>query len=199
MSTPPGAAPTGRPAPPAPIGRRAVLALPVVAALALAGCSGGSADTTVPFPDVPATGLTPRARRVVDILRAQHAAQPPASTYTPVTGEPWCADFVSWVERAAGRPLRNPNSGGWRIPGTMTLLDHLRDTGAWHPAGSGYTPVTGDIAIYDGSPFGQHTNYVLTLADGRVTTCGGNEDGAIRVTRHRLDDDLHLLGHGHRA
>lgn len=175
--------------------RRAVLGLPV-AALAPAGCSPSS--TTLAFPPTPA-GLDARRRTLVDVLRAEHAAQPGPAKYTPVDGEPWCADFVSWVERASGSPLRNPNSGGWRIPGTMTLLEHLRDTGAWHPAGSGYRPVTGDIAIYDGSPFGQHTNYVLTLDGDQMTTCGGNEDGAIRVTRHRLDEGLHLLGFGHRA
>lgn len=179
------------------ITRRAVLAVPAVAALA--ACTGGcsSAPTEQAFPTT--THASGRARRVVDVLRAEHAAQPGPSRYTPTSGEPWCADFVSWVERASGRPLANPNSGGgWRIPGTMTLLDHLRDTGAWHAWGDGYRPVPGDIAIYDGNPFGQHTNYVLALDGDEMTTCGGNEDGRIRVTRHRLDADLHCLGFGHR-
>ncbi|WP_409484334.1 CHAP domain-containing protein [Arsenicicoccus dermatophilus] len=187
------------------VGRRDLLAL-TAGALVLGGCSRlpgvhPAAPTPPPFPDLSRATLTPHQRKVLDVLRAEYAAQPPPSRYTPVQGEPWCADFVSWVERASGAALRNPHGGGWRIPGTMTLLEHLRDTRAWHPAGSGYVPVAGDIAIYDhGGSFSQHTNYVLGLAGGVLTTIGGNEGGrSIRLSSHPFDERLVCLGFGHRG
>lgn len=66
--------------------------------------------------------------------------------------EPWCADFVSWVYKEAGHPLKNPNSGSWRIPGTYTLREYYEAQGAFRPADSGYEPQLGDVAIYEDSP-----------------------------------------------
>ena len=180
--------------------RRSLLLAP--AALALAACARGTAPTQeatpVPFPSVSASG---RAGRRLAVLRQQYQQQPGRSSFTSVADEPWCADFVSWVERASGRALVNPNSGGWRIPGTMTLLDVLRSEGTWHSRSGGFVPAADDIAIYDGNgPFGQHTNYVLGLSGGRLTTIGGNEPGGqnITISSHAYDTSLEVLGFARR-
>lgn len=150
-----------------------------------------------PFPNVDDSALNPAQAKIVSILRMEYANQPAGTKYSQGVVEPWCADFVSWVMSEAGMPFTNPNSGSWRIPGTMTLRDYFKQKGNWHPYGDGYTPKTGDIAIYDGNgPFGQHTNFVISYNDGLVTTVGGNEAGAIHRQEHALTDGLKVIGFG---
>lgn len=150
------------------------------------------------FPTFAPGQLTAGQGRLVAVIKAEYLAQPPGTKYSQGADESWCADFVSWVEKSAGTPLRNPNGRGWRIPGTMTMLDYFRTLGVWHAYGSGYTPVVGDVAIFDGSgPFGQHANFVLGYRGGVLTTVGGAEPGGIRVSDHRLDTSLTVLGFAH--
>ncbi len=149
------------------------------------------------FPQVDASTLSPRQAKIVSILRAEFNTHPSGTKYSQGVSEPWCADFVSWVMKEAGSPLVNPNSGSWRIPGTMTLRDYFKQNGNWHPYGDGYVPKTGDVAIYDGNgPNGQHTNFVVRYANGSLVTVGGNEAGAIHVQEHKLDDSLKVIGFG---
>jgi len=111
--------------------------------------------------------------------------------------EGWCADFVSWVMREAGAPLKNGNTGGWRIPGTFTLQEYYESIGKFQKAGNGYQPKPGDVAMYNGSPiFGDHTNIVVQNNDGALVTVGGNEDGRIRVYNNTKKDYDGLLGYG---
>lgn len=153
--------------------------------------------TTDRFPDIAATSLDERQRRIVDVLREEFAAHPPGVKYSQGVDEPWCADFVSWVMRAAGEPLSNPNSGSWRIPGVYTLRDAYRATGRFTPFGTGYRPRTGDLVLYDGSVvFGQHVDVVLADDGGRITTIGGNELGKIRIMRYDLASATGVLGFG---
>ncbi|MEU1207983.1 hypothetical protein [Nocardia sp. NPDC005825] len=129
-------------------GRRtlvAVLVLAVVGGLAAGGVAGvrwwqhghpGTNPFTGPrnlagglvhdFPAIDSTGLTAAQNRVVDVLRQQFEEQSGRDKYSEGIAEPWCADFVSWVMRAAGQPLHNPNSGSWRIPGVYTLEEYYR-------------------------------------------------------------------------
>ncbi|ACY22279.1 CHAP domain containing protein [Gordonia bronchialis DSM 43247] len=109
--------------------------------------------------------------------------------------EPWCADFVSWTMREAGVPLRNPNSGSWRIPGVANLTDHLRDVGRLRPAT--YRPTPGDIVLYDKpSPMGQHTNVVVAVAGDEITTVGGNERDGVTLRTYRQGSDPGIIGYG---
>ena len=141
--------------------------------------------------------LSPEQIRVVEVLRAEFATRPAGTKYSEGVAEPWCADFVSWVMKEAGMPFVNPNSGGWRIPGTMTLRDYFQQNGNWHPYGDGYVPKTGDVAIYDGNgPHGQHANFVVLYSDGTLSTVGGNEAGTIHAQQHSLNDELKVIGFG---
>jgi hypothetical protein len=186
--------------------------LAAVSVLCLAGCAGshlsiGPADQTpaasasapvgatasaTPFPTIPAAGLTAGQRKLLRILKAQYAAQPVGTAYSGGVREPWCADFATWVLKRQGHALVNPTSGGWRIPGVLTLLDAVRRNktvyvqDAW--TASDPAPRFGDLALYDGAVFGQHVNFILAYSDGRITTLGGNEHGRITISTHRLAD-----------
>ena len=149
------------------------------------------------FPNVIEAELSPLQLRIVDLLRKEYAAQPEGLKYSEGSTEPWCANFVSWIRKESGAPLNNPVTGGWRIPGTLTLRDAFVASGKWHPYGDGYTPKTGDVAIYDGfGPHGQHANFVVRYIDGTLITIGGNEVGSIRRQDYTLDGTLGVLGCG---
>ncbi|WP_037074626.1 CHAP domain-containing protein [Pseudonocardia spinosispora] len=175
---------------------------------ALAGCFVARPAETAPpgaswthavdeFPLIAPTGLDPGQLRLVDILRREHAAREPATKYSSGVPEPWCADFISWNLRAAGMPLVNPNSGGWRIPGTRTLADYYRSAGRFRTPDSGHQPTVGDVVFYSAqSPFGQHASMVLANEGGELTTIGGNEGDQVRVRRVSIGRTAGVLGFG---
>ncbi|NLU83393.1 CHAP domain-containing protein [Rhodococcus sp. HNM0569] len=145
------------------------------------------------------TELTPVQRRVVELVRTEHAAQQPGEFYSDGADEDWCANFVSWVMRESGAPLANPNSGGWRIPGVYTLQEFYEATDRFEAVDSGYRPAVGDVVLYENSWFlgvGQHTNIVVAVDGDTVTTAGGNEWDRVRL--HNLDwrDDSAVVGFG---
>ncbi|MFE0750930.1 CHAP domain-containing protein [Gordonia sp. NPDC058843] len=151
---------------------------------------------TAEFPQVDASELTPGQLRIVDAVRHEHAAQRPGTFFSEGTDEPWCANFVSWIMRSAGRPLVNPHSGHWRIPGVYTLQEYYEDADRFETVGD-YTPRVGDVVLYDrSSGFGQHTNIVVAVDGDTAVTVGGNEMGRIRV--HSLDwrSDGGVVGFG---
>ena len=142
------------------------------------------------YPDVDTAQLSPAQKRIVEVTRTEYDAQPAGTKYSQGVEEEWCADFVSWVMRNSGHEFSNPNSGSWRIPGVYTLTEYFQAEKRFQPAGSGYTPKLGDVMLYGhDSPFRQHTNIVLTVDDGVVTTVGGNEwGGHVRISRFNLSD-----------
>ncbi|MFN6544095.1 CHAP domain-containing protein [Mycolicibacterium nivoides] len=176
----------------------------VVGVAALLVRHPGSAFDVLPgkpvaFPQLDRAALDPAQARVIDVLQAQYDAQPGGSHFSEGIEEPWCADFVSWVLNEAGRPLSNPNSGNWRIPGVYTLQEYYQAAGRF-AAPDSYRPRPGDVVMYaDGSPLGLHTNFVVVANDNAITTVGGNEEGGIRV--HTLDDAeiAGILGYGRLA
>jgi len=159
--------------------------------------SAKEGNTKEPFPDIDSASLNPEQQKIVTLLKQEFAAQPDGKKYSGGVSEPWCADFVSWIMNSAGYPLENPNSGSWRIPGTYTLREYYQSVGRFHAASSDYTPVVGDIMLYDNpSPFGQHTNFVIKNDNGVITTVGGNEPGGIRVKTHVEKDGAGFIGYG---
>jgi len=134
------------------------------------------------FPAIDTSKLAPTQRRIVEVAKVEHATQPDYTKYSEGNKEAWCSDFLTWTLKQAGAPLTNPNSSGWRIPGTVTLKEYFVAKGTFHPLGDAYVPKTGDVVVYDGAGwFGQHTNFVLQNKDGQLTTIGGNENGKVRV------------------
>ncbi|MEV6431254.1 CHAP domain-containing protein [Nocardia sp. NPDC051463] len=149
------------------------------------------------FPAIDESTLDPTQATVVAVLEREFGNPGDGPKYAEGNNEPWCADFVSWVMRESVVPLANPNSGSWRIPGVNTLQEYYQSTGRFTPIAAGYQPRTGDVLLYGpASPFSQHTNIVLTAADGVVTTMGGNEFGEIRMHRFDLAEVPDIVGFG---
>ena len=149
------------------------------------------------FPDIDTASLSPTRQKIISLAKTEFKAQSAGTKFSQGAEEAWCANFVSWIMYQAGAPLKNPHTGGWRIPGTFTLREHYETAGRFKPANSGYQPLPGDVAIYRNSPvFGDHTNIVLKNDNGVQTTVGGNEANRIRVFINHDKRYDGLLGYG---
>ncbi|MFF2556053.1 CHAP domain-containing protein [Nocardia sp. NPDC058058] len=147
------------------------------------------------FPAVDRTGLDETQLRILDVTKREFARQPGGETYAEGVREAWCADFVSWVMRESGRPLDNPNSGSWRIPGVSTLEAYYRQQQRFEEPG--YRAHIGDVVMYAaGSVFNQHTNIVIDADADSITTVGGNEFGRISIHRIRPAEVSGVVGYG---
>lgn len=149
------------------------------------------------FPDIDTANLSPTRQKIISLVKTEFKAQSAGVKFSQGAEEAWCANFVSWIMYQAGAPLKNPHTGGWRIPGTFTLREHYETAGRFKHANSGYQPLPGDVAIYRNSPvFGDHTNIVLKNDNGVQTTVGGNEANRIRVFINHDKRYDGLLGYG---
>ena len=155
------------------------------------------------FPELNSAEMNPSQLKLVAILKEEYSKQPKSYDqnmlkYSQGIEEPWCADFVSWVYAQADMPFKNPHSGSWQIPGTQTLKQYFRDQGSWHDYNPSYQPKTGDVIIYKQfqSPFGQHTNIVLSNKNGELTTIGGNENREVRIQNFKISDQMGIDGYG---
>lgn len=161
------------------------------------GATISQANHKEAFPNIDTAQLDASQQKIIQLLRQEYQAQNKGTKYSGGVEEPWCADFVSWIMNEAGRPLSNPNSGSWRIPGTYTLREYYQVAGKFKSGDSGYQPKVGDVVLYDNpSSFGQHTNIVIKNVNGVVTTVGGNELGGVRVYTHTNADKAGLVGYG---
>ncbi len=150
-------------------------------------CSGTSTTTSVDCNGaVPAgtAGLSQTRQEIVCIAQNQLAlwkSKPGYASadfpyaakgflpYSQGRYEEWCADFSSWVYNQAGKPLQSPD---WNIS-YVPNIQAIGGTGGfvWHPAGSGYTPVPGDLAIHGSA----HVNIYVSYANGQATYIGGDQ------------------------
>ena len=137
-----------------------VVAVLAVVAFALAGSGPGSAGGTT----------TPLRARIVSVAEGQLGYQTdPADSYcnkfsaywgagTSTSGtsscgpgllsEEWCADFAAWVWKQAGAVVTYQMASGDLNSASASFYVWAVDHGTWHPAGSGYTPQPGDVAVY---------------------------------------------------
>lgn len=157
------------------------------------------------FPVIDESSLSTTQKKIIAVSRQEYDKKPMSYdnnvlVYSNGVVEAWCADYVSWVMREAGSPLVNPNSGGWRIPGVLTLREYYKDSNRFKDPRD-YRPQVGDVAIYvNTTSFNtsrQHTSIVLKVDGDRVTTIGGNERGRLRVTTQNLKYGTKgLVGYG---
>ncbi len=134
---------------------------------------------------------------IIKIIEQEYKNPRSALEYSDGVKEPWCADFVSWVYNSAGHKFNNPASKGWRIPGVKTLQEYFIEEERWHDKESGSIPEPGDVVIYDGGIFGQHTNIVVSVYYDEITTIGGNENGKIMMHKVDYNDGRYgILGYG---
>jgi beta-N-acetylhexosaminidase len=93
--------------------------------------------------------------------------------YSQNRTEDWCADFVSWVFKEAGKPL---SKSDWNVSLVADVAQIGKQSGSgftWHGADDNYTPQPGDIAVHGSS----HVNLVVDVSGGQVTYIGGNQGG----------------------
>ena len=100
------------------------------------------------FPDIDTANLSPTRQKIISLAKTEFKAQSAGTKFSQGAEEAWCANFVSWIMYQAGAPLKNPHTGGWRIPGTFTLREYYEANGRFKLANSGYQPLPGDVAIY---------------------------------------------------
>jgi hypothetical protein len=62
--------------------------------------------------------------------------------------EEWCADFAAWVWKEAGAVVAYQLAPGYLNGDSASFYVWGTDHGTWHPAGSGYVPQPGDVAVY---------------------------------------------------
>jgi hypothetical protein len=62
--------------------------------------------------------------------------------------EEWCADFAAWVWQKAGALVNYQFINGDLNSSAASFYEWGTSHGTWHPAGSGYIPQPGDVAVY---------------------------------------------------
>ena len=131
----------------------------VAIGLSAAGGGGGAGGVA---------GLTTLRSRVVTTAESQlgYRTDPPHSycnKYSAYWGagtacghglrsEEWCADFAAWVWRKAGAVFTYSFQTGDIDSGAGSFYSWAAAHGAWHPAGDGYVPRPGDVAVYGLDP-----------------------------------------------
>jgi len=84
----------------------------------------------------------------------------------------WCAWFVSYILKGAGKPVDSSDTPDW--PSVGTFLNESSKLGfEVHEKGDSYKPKPGDFAIY-----GNHTHINIVTGydkDGKMLTIGGNQ------------------------
>lgn len=177
---------------------------PTVATLNAVASAGSSAVSAAPPAAGAASALPLVSGGSIVSIAARLAAAgiaeaPPGSnrgpgidSFTDGNAEAWCADFVSWVLRAAGRPFSGGLSNGWRIAWTG-------DVRAWFLARSAFRerldadPQPGDVVWFEHG----HVGIVERVRGDDLLTIEGNADDAVtrRVYRNwRINPDIGGFG-----
>ena len=94
--------------------------------------------------------------------------------FTDGNSEAWCADFVSWVLRAAGRPFTGGASGGWRLAWTLDVRRWFAERGMFRDRLVA-DPQPGDVVWFT---FG-HVGIVRRATPTRIETIEGNSNDAV--------------------
>ncbi|MTD47249.1 hypothetical protein GKE82_23890 [Conexibacter sp. W3-3-2] len=102
-----------------------------------------------------------------------------SATRNAAPGQPWCAYFVSYLARRAGKPLGPGGEGMGYVPAIRTWAGSL---GRWAPSDA-ITPVPGDLIV-----FPQHIGLVTGYDPSTkvVTSIEGN-------TSHRVAERTHQI------
>lgn len=171
----------------------------------LRGFSGGVSyeKMRVKFPEFENLEISENRKRVLRVAKKEFeefeekTANEKIKIY--VNGEkwePWCADFVSWIYKEAGQEFKNPNSGGWRIPGIWTLREYFERESRWREPNT-YQPQVGDVVIYNNGVFGGHTNIVVFSNGNKIKTVGGNENNQVLLQSFEWTDKKYgVVGFG---
>lgn len=117
----------------------------------------------------------------------------PATRYSGGRREPWCANFVAWAHRKAGKPLPGNQRS---LASVQYMEDQMKRAGKFHRG----TPKPGDIIFFanrGGSDRGRgrHVGIVERVANGRVHTIEGNSGHRVRRRSYPLNA-ARITGYG---
>ena len=109
----------------------------------------------------------------------------PAQRYSNGRREPWCANFVSWAYRKAGKPLPGNQRS---LASVQYMEDQMKEVGKFHRG----TPKPGDIIFFKNRGAsdrgrGRHVGMVERVANGRVYTIEGNSGNRVRRRSYPLN------------
>jgi hypothetical protein len=97
-------------------------------------------------------------------------------------GEPWCAQFASWVAKQAGTPLGDEGQG---FSAVSQLWSWAQQTGRAIPNGPGVVPEPGDLIVFGD----EHVGIVTGVQpNGDIDTVEGNYDNQV-VNNVRSPDE----------
>jgi hypothetical protein len=97
-------------------------------------------------------------------------------------GEPWCAQFASWVAKQAGIPLGDEGQG---FSAVSQIWSWAQQTGRAIPNGPGVVPQPGDLIVFGD----EHVGIVTGVqANGDIDTVEGNYDNQV-VNNVRSPDE----------
>jgi hypothetical protein len=161
------------------------------------GSSGASASTS-PLGAVGAGSIAngPGNQAIVQIAESQvgQTEQPPGSNDGPAIsmyrtavagadpGEPWCAQFASWVARQAGAPI---GPGGEGLSAVSQIWSWAQQTGRAIPNGPGVVPAPGDLIVFGD----EHVGIVTGVqSDGDIDTVEGNYDNQVAANVRGPDE-----------
>jgi hypothetical protein len=88
-------------------------------------------------------------------------------------GEPWCAQFASWVAKQAGIPLGEQGQG---FSAVSQIWSWAEQTGRAIPNGPGVVPQPGDLIVFGDAHVGIVTG---VQANGDIDTVEGNFDNQV--------------------
>ena len=127
------------------------------------------------------------------------AETPPGSTrgpgvdvFTDGNAEAWCADFVSWVLRAAGYPFSGGLSAGWRLAWTGAVRSWFVERASYKDRLQA-DPQPGDVIWFVHG----HVGIVEAVHGDALTTIEGNADDAVaRRTYEHWRSNMDIGGFG---
>ncbi len=162
---------------------------------ASAGSGGGAVDSAATAScegsSVDGSGVVEIAKREYEKNKNIREYGGTIKEYTTGREEPWCADFVSWVYKSAGKSFKGGGAGGWQYPSVVTLKAYFEEKHEFFRPGE-KEPQPGDVAFYIGAetPDGgsaQHVNIVISVdGDKKMTTIGGNESDMISKSEREI-------------
>jgi hypothetical protein len=163
----------------------------------LSELDGHSAAAVAKLDIANAAAISPLRGRIVAIAEGQVGYRTsPSATYCNkysaywVSGandcananrdEQWCADFAAWAWKMAGVAVTYQYISGDLNSSSASFYEWGVANGTWHAAGSGYTPLPGDVAVYGlnvSQLVAQHVAVVVSYSGGSRGPDAINGDG----------------------
>jgi hypothetical protein len=152
----------------------------------LASLQGSAASSTAAGVAAPTSTSTANAA-IVQVAESQvgQTEQPPGSNNGPAVamyrtaaagaepGEPWCAQFASWVAQQAGTPIGNQGQG---FSAVSQIWSWAQQNGRAITNGPGVVPAPGDLIVFGDAHVGVVTG---VQANGDIDTVEGNYDNKV--------------------